>query len=184
MTDDTSGSLRVVPDLEERTVRRLAAVVVGLAGLLALLGLAALLPAADRILAAITPRPVALLVAVATVLVVAALLVAAPAVRVLVTGGLGGPEPLVEDAAAAAEYLVGFVVVVLAYRGLAGVVVPVLAAFDLDGVYHLAFLVAGVVTLGALARRLYGCWGPVTTLVAAYVTSAFDNNGTHTPSEK
>lgn len=68
----------------------------------------------------------------------------------------------------------GFAAVVVAYRGFAPALAPTFRAFDLGGVYHLAFLVAGLAVLAALARRLYRCWEPVTDLATAY---AVDSSG-------
>lgn len=164
MSPDTRR-LGVVPDVERSTVRRVTGVAVALAGLLLLLGLAALLPGVDRLVAGLSVPPAALLAALVTVLVAGALVVVAPAVRTAVRQSLGGPDALVADAAASAKLLVDFAAVVVAYRGLAGAVVPLFDAFGLEGVYHLAFLAVGLVVLGAFARRLYRCWDPVADLL-------------------
>lgn len=174
MPDSNSGnrSLGVAPAVEEATVRRIVGVLVALAGLLFVLGLLAVLPAADRLLDALAVSPVTLLVAVATLLVVVALVIAAPAVRSVVEQTLDGPDAVVEHAAASAMYLVGFVAVLVAYNGFAGAVRPLFAAFGIGGLYHLGFLVAGLLMLGALVRRLSRCWRPVTDLLTGYVTDA------------
>lgn len=167
-----SRSLRFGLDPEESTVRRIVGALVGLAGLLLVLGLVAVLPAADRLLSALAVPPVALLVGVATLLVVVVLAVVAPAVGALVEQSLDGPDAVVEGAAASAMYLVGFAGVVIAYRGFAGVLTPLFRAFGIGGLYHLGFLVVGLVLLGALVRQLYRCWAPVTDLLTDHVTDA------------
>lgn len=181
MSDESrdNRTLRFVPELEEMTVRRIIGVLVGLAGLLLVLGLVAILPAVDRLLSALAIPLTALLIGVATLLVVGALVLVAPTVRMAVTQAIDGPDEVVEHAAASAMYLVGFIAVVIAYRGLAGAITPLFEAFDIEGLYHLAFLIAGLLVLAALVRRLYRCWAPVTDLLTSYVTDAL--GGTRHP---
>lgn len=159
---------------EPSTVRRLVAGVLALGGSLGLLGLGLLVPGLDRVLGALSVAPLTLVTAVAALLVVGGLLVLAPTVRVAVEGLLDGPEPVVEHVGASAGYLVAFVAVVVGYEGFAGVVEPLLAAFDVAGLYHLAFLGAGVATLGLVAVHLYRCWTPVTELVTATLVGERD----------
>lgn len=175
---DDDRSLRFVPAAEESTVRRVVAVCLGLVGLLFVLGLVALLPGADRLLDALTVSLVTVLVAAATALVVGALVVLAPAVRRLVEQSLGGTDTVVQHVGASAMYLVRFVAVLVAYDGFAGAVRPLFAAFDIGGLYDLGFLALGLLVLGALVRRLYRCWAPVTELVTAYVTDALGGGQT------
>lgn len=177
MNDDTrpngdARTLRFAPELEESTVRRVVGVLVGLAGLLVVLGLATVLPGIDRLLAGLAVSPAALAVAVATLLVVGALVWIAPTVETAVQQALEGPDAIVANAAASAKLFVGFVAVVVAYRGLAAAVTPTFEAFDVGGLYHLAFLVVGLLVLGAFARRLYRCWTPVTDLLTDHVLEA------------
>ena len=169
---DGSRTLRYVPDLDESAVRRIVRTGLALAGLLFLLGLVAVLPGIDRLLGGLAVHPEALGLGVATALVVVALIRVAPAVERVVEDALDGPPGAVGDAAAAAKLLVGFVAVVVAYRGFAPAATPTFRAFDVGGVYHLGFLVVGHAVLAALARRLYRCWDPVTALVTDYVVDA------------
>jgi ABC-type amino acid transport system permease subunit len=166
------NALRFVPDLEETAVRRIVRTGLALAGLLFLLGLLAVLPGVDRLLAGLAVSLEALVLAVATALVVGALLRVAPVVERVVEGALDGPKGAVGHAAAGAKLLVGFVAVTVAYRGFAPAVAPTFRAFDGGGLYHLGFLLAGLAVLASLARRLYRCWDPVTRLVTAYVMDA------------
>jgi hypothetical protein len=173
-----SRPVRFGLDPEESTVRRIVGALVGLAGLLFVVGLVAVLPAVDRLLSALAVSPMALLVGVTTLLVVGVLVIVAPAVGALVEQSLDGPDAVVEGAAASAMYLVGFAGVVIAYRGFAGVLTPLFRAFGIGGLYHLGFLVVGLVVLGALVRQLYRCWAPVTELLTASVTGAFGGERT------
>lgn len=165
-------ALRFVPDLEETGVRRIVRTGLALAGLLFLLGLLAVLPGLDRLLAGLTVPLEALVLAVATALVVGALLRVAPAVERVVESALDGPKGAVGHAAAGAKLLVGFLAVAVAYRGFAPAVTPTFRAFDVGGLYHLGFLLAGLAVLAALARRLYHCWDPVTRLVTVSLLEA------------
>lgn len=164
MTDDTR-TLRFVPDLQASTARRLVRTGLALAGVLVVVPLVAVLPGVDRLFAGLTVSPWAVLLAVVTVIVAGALVRVAPTVERAVAESLDGPDAVVANAAAAAKLLVGFAAVVIAYRGLAPAVAPTFRAFDLGGVYHLAFLVVGLFVLGAFVRRLHRCWEPLTELL-------------------
>lgn len=174
MTDDTR-TLRFVPDLEASTVGRIVRTALALAGLLFLLGLASVLPGVDRLLAGLAVSPAAFALAVGTLLVVVALLWVAPEVERLIEQSLDGPKGAVGNAARAGELLVGFLAVVVAYRGFAPALTPLFRAFGVDGLYHLGFLAAGLLVLAALARRLYHCWEPVSRLATTEVLEATGN---------
>lgn len=118
MTDDTR-TLRVLPDLQVSTSRRLVRTGLALAGLLVVVPLVAVLPGVDRLFAGLTVSPWAVLLAVVTLLVAGALVRAAPTVERAVAESLDGPDAVVANVAAAAKLLVGFVAVVIASRGLA-----------------------------------------------------------------
>jgi hypothetical protein len=171
MTDDNSG-LQLVSAPEESTVRTLVRAGLALVGLLVVVGLLAVTPGIDRLLAGLTVSPWALALAVVTLLVVGALLWVAPEVERAVLEALDGPELAVENAAAAAKLLVGFVAVAIAYRGVAPAVTPTFRAFDIAGLYHLGFLLVGLLVLAAFARRLYRCWEPVTEVLTEYLVDA------------
>lgn len=171
MTDDTQ-LLGNVSEVEESTVRRIVGVLVALVGLLFVLGLASLVPGMDRLIDGIIISPVAFVIGVVTVLTVGALLWIAPTVETAVEQFLEGPSDAVRNAAVSAKILVVFFAVVIAYRGLAGAVLPMFDSFDITGFYHLGFLAVGLLVLGAFVRRLYRCWKPVTDFLTAYVTTA------------
>lgn len=171
MSEDTR-TLRIVPDLEEPTARRLVRTGLALAGLLFVVPLLAVLPGVDRLLTGLAVSPWALLLAVVTLLVVGALLRVAPAVERAVVVSLDGPDAVVANAAAGAKLLVGFVAVVVAYRGFAPAVTPTFRSFDIGGLYHLGFLVGGLFVLGAFVRRLFRCWEPLTDLLTERLLDA------------
>lgn len=164
---DNSSRLSPSLELEKSTIRRIVRVILALAGLLVLLGLTALLPGIDRLVAGLSVSPWALVLAIATVLVVVALIWVAPTVERAVGQALDGPTDVVTNAGASAKLFVVFAAVVIAYRGLAPALTPLFRAFDIGGFYHLAFLGIGVLVLAAFARRLYRCWGPVTEILTS-----------------
>lgn len=170
MTNDSSDTrLSIGSRLSETTVRRLVGGGLALAGLLTLLSLTAFLPAVDRVVDALAIAPMALAIATATVLVVVTLLILAPTTKAAVEELLDGPATIVEHAGSSAMYLVIFAAISIAHRGLAGALTPLLEAFGIGGLYHLAFLLLGLVALGALATHLYRCWQPVTDVVTSYL---------------
>jgi|GEM_PF-4435324 hypothetical protein len=166
---DTTGPLRFVPSFEQRTVRRIVGGCLAVAGSVLLVGLLAVTPAVDRLVAGLSVSLWDAVVAVLTLLVVVALVWLAPSVERAVGQALDGPDAAVENAAVAAKLLVGFVAVTVGYHGFEAVVTPSLEAFGIGGFYHLGFLTAGLLVLGAFARRLYRCWTPVTELLTDYV---------------
>lgn len=180
MTDDTQ-LLGNVSEVEESTVRRIVGVLVALVGLLFVLGLASLVPGMDRLIDGIIISPVAFVIGVVTVLTVGALLWIAPTVETAVEQFLEGPRDAVRNAAVSAKLLVVFFAAVIAYRGLAGAVLPLFGSFDITGFYHLGFLALGLLVLGAFVRRLYRCWTPVTDFLTAYVTTASGSETTTGP---
>lgn len=140
-----------------------------LAAMLLVLGLSTLLPGADRALpgTAVTIREV--IPATGTVAVVVWLAHAAPSVAALVRSSLVGPEQVVADAGRIAAASVAFLAVIVAYTGLAGVVVPTLVARDAVWAYDLAFLVVGLGPLAVIANRLRRNLEELADLVTAAV---------------
>lgn len=171
MSND-ADTLALGLSVREATVKRIVRICLALGGLLVVLGLVAVLPGIDRLLAGLSVSPIALLTAIATVLIVVALVWIAPTVQRAVEQALDGPTAVVSNVAASTKLLVGFLAVVIAYRGFAPIATPTFEAFDLGGVYHLGFLVVGVVVLGAFTRRLYRCWEPLTQVLTAHATDA------------
>lgn len=168
-TDRPSNRLSPGSRLSESTVRRLVGAGLALAGLLVVLSLTVFVPAVDRAVDALAIAPMALGIAIATVLVVVTLLILAPTSRAAVEEFLDGPEDVVAHAGASTMYLVIFAAISIAYQGLAGALTPLFEAFGIGGLYHLAFLVLGLLALGALATHLYRCWQPVTDVLTLYL---------------
>lgn len=177
-----SETLEVVPELEGPTVYRVFRTVLALTGLVFLLGLVVVLPGVDRLLDALAISPVALALALVTLLTVAALLWVAPDVERAVEETLDGPTAVVADVAASGKLLVGFLAVVVAHRGFGPAVTHLFKAFDIPGgLYDLGFLVVGLLILGAFVRRLHRLWDPVSRLLATRVVDATERRTNRTP---
>lgn len=147
-----------------------------LAAMLAVLGLSTLLPGVDRTVPGLAVTIRELVVATGTVAIVVWLAHAIPAVAALVRSSLIGPDDLVADAGRIAGALVAFLAVLVAHRGLAGVLIPAFGARDAVWAYDLAFLAVGLVPLVVIANRLRRNIDTVADLVTAAVAGARDRS--------
>lgn len=147
-------SLTVRETLDPEPVRAVAYRVIGLVVMLLVLGLATFLPGSGRTLPGINVAVYDLVVASGTLVIVGWLGQAATDVGALVEAALDGPEAVVRDLGRAAAALVGFLAVLVGYRGLAGLVVPPLARRGIAWGYDLTFLVLGLLALAVVANRL------------------------------
>lgn len=150
-------------------LRPVVAEFLAIALVLVLVGLATLLPGVDRTAPGIGVPLRAIVVATGTVAVVIGLAHAARSVRSLVESVLDGPEPAVADMGRTAGAVVLFVAVLVAYRGLAGIVVPRLAAGDAAWAYDAGFLLVALVPLAVIARRIVRNLDLLAQLVAVAV---------------
>lgn len=142
-----------------------------LVAMLVVLGLGTLLPGAGRTIpsSAVTIR--AVIEAIGTVGIVVWLAHSIPAVARFTRASLIGPDDLIADLGRVAGALVAFLGVLVAYRGLAGVVIPTMAAHEAVWAYDAAFLMAGLVPLAVVANRLRRNREVVTDLVTAAIAS-------------
>ncbi len=157
------------------TVRSASRVAIAALALVGVLYLFTLLPGVDR-LVPLTPVTVAAVAsAVVTAAVVALLLFAAPKVASLTRAALhrtdaaAHVERVVENASAMAYWLVVLAAVLVAHRGLAGAVVPLIGGFA--WAYDAAFLLAAFVPLVFVVARLTVTVDPLSELVADRVAS-------------
>jgi hypothetical protein len=149
-----STSLSRRSSVDPADVRPVAFELVVLVAVVALVGLATLLPGADRTVPGTAVAIHELIVGLGALAVVVLLAHAARSVATLVRTVLEGPTRLVDDAGRVAGALVVFTAVLVAYRGFAGLVVPWLAAGDAAWAYDAGFLGLAIVPLGVIARRL------------------------------
>ncbi|MFC7324300.1 hypothetical protein ACFQMF_06865 [Halorubrum rutilum] len=159
---------------DRETVRSASRVAIAALALVGVLYLFTLLPGVDR-LVPLTPVTFAAVAgAVVTAAVVALLLYAAPRVASLTRAALHRTdaaervERVAENGAALAYWLVVLAAVLVAHRGFAGAVVPLLDGFA--WAYDAAFLVASFVPLVFVVARLTVTVDPLSTLVADRVT--------------
>lgn len=125
-----------------------------LVAMLAVLGLSTLLPGTDRTIPTLSVTGREVIVATGTVAVVVWLAHSAPSIAALTRSILVGPDQLVDDAGRIVAAVVTFVAILVAYRGLAGLVIPSLVARDSVWAYDLAFLVVALGPLAVIANRL------------------------------
>ncbi|WP_123621438.1 hypothetical protein [Halorubrum sp. CSM-61] len=157
-------------------VRSASRIAVGALALVGVLYLFTLLPGVDRLVPLTPVTFAAVASAVVTVAVVALLLFAAPKVAALTRAALhrtdagNRVERIAENGAALAYWLVVLAAVLVAHRGLAGAVVPLLDGFEWT--YDAAFLLASLVPLAFVVARLTVTVDPLSELVADRVSGA------------
>ena len=151
---DDDERLAITTDLHTETIRDAIRDGVGVCVLLVVAAFVAVLPGAGREVPGTDLAIGALLSAAVSLGIVVSVLVATPSVGALVEAILRGPSSAVDDFAAAARHALVFVAVLVAYRGLAPVVVPLLAS-DGTWMYDVAFLGFALFPVVAIARRLY-----------------------------
>lgn len=158
------------------TVRSASRVAIAALALVGVLYLFTLLPGVDRLVPLTPVTFAAVASAVVTAAVVALLLFAAPKVASLTRAALhrtdaaAHVERVVENAGAMAYWLVVLAAVLVAHRGFAGTVVPLIGGFA--WAYDAAFLIAAFVPLVFVVARLTVTVDPLSELVADRVTGA------------
>lgn len=128
--------------------------------ILLVLALLAVLPGLDRTVPDTPLSWFALVVGVGTLLLVRVVVGAAGSVENLVRESLAGPVELRVTAGVVVKHLVVLAAVLVAYRGLAGFFVPLLAPSDSVWLYDTAFLALALVPTGFVAYYLYGALDP------------------------
>lgn len=160
--------------IDRTTIEWVGKVALAVPSLILLTALVSLLPGIDRLIPGSPVTFVAVVSAIVTVAIVALLLSLAPAVATLVRSTLEGPRHVVEDVAAIVQLLVVFVAMIVAHRGLALAIVPLLD--ELAWAYDLAFLALALPPLAILAARVYVTLEPVAELLAERVMRANDGD--------
>ncbi|EMA60032.1 hypothetical protein C468_13636 [Halorubrum kocurii JCM 14978] len=169
---DTDPSTTADPSrtLDRDTVRSASRIALAAGALVAVLYLFTLLPGMRRIVPFTPVTFAAAATAVATVAAVALLAVAAPKFASLTrltlhrSGAAEHVETVAENAGAMVYWLVVLAAVLVAHRGLAGVVTPLLDG--LAWTYDAAFLIAALVPLVFVVARLTVTIDPLSVLVA------------------
>ena len=158
--------------LDRDTVRSTSKLLIGALAVVGVLAVVTLLPGVDRLVPFAPVTFAAVATAVVALAVAGIFLYAAPKFALLTRLALGEadaegdarPDRIVENAGGVVHWLVVFGAVLVAYRGLAGVAVPVLngAAWAYDA----AFLFVALVPVVFLVARLTVTVDPLAELVA------------------
>lgn len=162
--------------LDRDTVRSTSRLLIGALAVVGVLAVVTLLPGVDRLVPFAPVTFAAVATAVVALAVAGVLLYAAPKFALLTRLALGDADAegdaradrIAENAGGMAYWLVVFGAVLVAYRGLAGVAVPVLN--DAAWAYDAAFLFVALVPVVFLVARLTVTVDPLADLVADRVT--------------
>ncbi|MDQ2051962.1 hypothetical protein RBH26_15905 [Natronolimnohabitans sp. A-GB9] len=168
----TDARPSIPASLDRDVVQSVSKLVLATLSLLFVLGLVTVLPGVDRLVPGTPITFVAIVSAIVTIVVVGLLLSLAPALATLVRSTLEGPESVVEDVAAVSQLFVVLVAVLVAHRGLAPAIVPILDG--MTWIYDVVFLAFALPPLAILAARLYVSLDPISELLAEKVTTKRD----------
>jgi hypothetical protein len=163
----THNSLHLSMDRE--TVRSVTKLLFVAAWVVVMLYLLTWLPGLDGLVPRTPVTFAALVGAIATAVVVALLFALAPKLAVLARASLDGPKRVVEHLASVVYWFVALAAVLLAHRGFADAVTPLLGG--LEWVYDVAFLLVALPLIAVIGARLYASLEPGSELLADRVTS-------------
>ena len=182
MTDESATRTT----FDHETVRSASKLVVSALALVFLLYLVTVLPGIDRVIPNTPVTFAAIVTAVVTLAVAGLLLYAAPKLATLTrvaterswsesdgVSGETGRDPVAENVAGVAYWVVVLAAVIVTHRGLAGAVTPLL-----DGAvwaYDAGFLVVSLVPLTFAVARLAATVNPLSTRIADRVAGAPDD---------
>lgn len=164
---------------DDDRLQQVVKLLLGVAGLVLVWGMVTNLPGLDTLVPTTEVTIGALVGAVVTLALVAALGYVAVHLEVLVTEALSGPGDLVADVASLLKYVVLFVAVVVAYDGLAPLVRPPVEAAGLAWTYDLLFFVLALVATVMVVVRMYGNLD----LAAAVITDRLTDGDRTEPEE-
>ena len=158
--------------LDRDTVRSTSKLLIGALAVVGVLAVVTLLPGVDRLVPFTPVTFAAVATAVVALAVAGILLYAAPKFALLTRLALGEPDAegdgrsdrIVENAGGVVHWLVVFGAVLVAYRGLAGVAVPVLSGAA--WAYDAAFLFVALVPVVFLVARVTVTVDPLADAVA------------------
>ena len=158
--------------LDRDTVRSTSKLLIGALAVVGVLAVVTLLPGVDRLVPFTPVTFAAVATAVVALAVAGILLYAAPKFALLTRLALGEPDAegdgrsdrIVENAGGVVHWLVVFGAVLVAYRGLAGVAVPVLSGAA--WAYDAAFLFVALVPVVFLVARVTVTVDPLAEVVA------------------
>lgn len=177
-SDDNEPSLvhamdreALLASVEPEAVKTVVKLLLGMGGLVFLLLLVSFLPGLDRLVPATPITFAGLVIALVTLGIVAVLVYVAPQLETLVQQGFTGDDALATNVAAVVKHLVILLAVLVAYRGLAGAIVPFLAETDSIWADDLSFLVLALIPTALIAIHLYRGLDPAADLLTSKVTT-------------
>ena len=160
--------------VDRDTVQSVGKLVLATLALIWLLYLVSILPGVDRVIPGTPVTFAAIAGAIATVTIVGLLLYLAPALADLVRSTVDGPAQVVDDVASIVHLFVVLVAVLVAHRGLAPLLVPILeqpaGIHNAGWMYDVLFLALALPPLAILAARIYVSIDPISELLADKVT--------------
>lgn len=156
--------------VDRETVRSVTKILLGAGALVAFAYLLTLLPGVDRLVPQTPVTFAALIGAVATLVVVALLLFAAPKLASLTRLSLDGPRKLVESLASLVYWLVVLGAVLIAHTGFSGLLLPFFEG--VTWLYDVLFLLAALPAVAVIAARLYAVIDPAAELFADRVAGS------------
>lgn len=166
----TSNRPSVGETVDRRTVKSATKLLFGTLTLLGLLALATMIPVVDTLFPGTDIAFIELATAVVSMAVVAVLFALASRLATLTRKVLSGPRILKEYSAGTVYWLVVLVAVLVAHWGLSPVAASLLGeAIEL---YDLAFMLAALVALIAVAVRVVRLINPAADLVADALTDS------------
>ncbi len=160
-------------------VKSLMRLLAGVWFVVVFVGLALLLPGAEQL---VEPIPLTLgtvLMTIGTLVFVGVLIQMAPFVASVTERTLNNPD-LAGSAGDIARNVVLFLAVIVAHRGLAPALGPLLDVVGIGGVYDIAFLILGILPLLNVAYHLYVAVDPLAALLTQSLTGV-EPSGTDTP---
>lgn len=160
--------------LDERTVKPVAKLVVGVAGLFLLWMLVSNLPGIDALVPWTAVTYGAVLGAAITLAIVAVLTHVAVRLEPLLARAIVGSAGVSEGVASIVKQLVLFLAAITAHRGLAPLLVPTLAEVGLVWTYDVLFLILALIPTAIIAYRIYGNVDPIASMLVRRVASSSD----------
>ena len=169
---DSADGSSVREAFDRETVESASRLLIGALAIVGALAVVTLLPGVDRLVPFAPVTFAAVATGIVAVAVAGILLYAAPKVALLTRAALGGrvadgdapPDRIAENAGGMAYWLVVFGAVLVAYRGLAAAVVPLLN--DAAWAYDAGFLFVALVPVVFLVARLSVTVDPLAEAVA------------------
>ncbi|MFB6312319.1 MAG: hypothetical protein ABEH64_14185 [Salinirussus sp.] len=174
---NTETALSTAEDLSPDSIEPIVREILIIVALVALLGIASLLPGTGIELPGTTISIGDLIIAGASLGIVASLIWVGPKLRTVAERVLIGPPRVLSDVGSIARNLALFTAVLVAHWGFEPVLRPLL---EIGWLYDAGFLVLALIPLGIVAYRVYTSLDPLTTFLTDRLLGTQSQNGTPT----